>query len=966
MTSCPSTDDLRRLLDEDLPVAAERTMQTHLEGCAACQAALEHLAAAGPSWHRAARMLATVDEPGGPGLEAVVEKLEASDAPPSTPPTVSDTHAEPHHGRADEFAYLDPPSEPGHLGRLGNYEILELVGRGGMGVVFKARDDRLQRIVAIKVLAPQYAASGSARERFAREARATAAVSHDHVVPIYDVTLTRGISYLVMPLVPGKSLQDRIDQQGPLELKEILRIGSQIAAGLAAAHKQGLVHRDIKPANILLENGVERVKITDFGLAKALDDASVTQSGVITGTPMFMSPEQARGEFTGDARSDLFSLGSVLYIMATGRAPFRASGSHAVIHRVINDTPRPIRELRPELPDWFESIVAKLHAKNPADRFQSALELADLFSQHLAHLQEPRRVPRPETPEPPAAVVSEGQVAAEPIRLLLDATDVRRRLLQHCGLAIGFALCVMSAVTAIRSGHFHYMNAGGLLIGSLSLAMASQIKQQWQVRYRGHSIRVENRYLRLIYPSPTMLFIDGVRVARGGIRTPIELRGFIPRGEAAGDEIVVRCDAKLTGCRCRIFVEPQAAPAESDEFEIRRPRVPGWAIPATVMVALGLILGCGLLGGSMVVAVVLFFMAQDGAMQGPMAPQVEVRAFAEPDIAPMRAVPNDAAAFLGFRNGAWTVAPEGRPGERAAPPSIARFEWIAGENFERGHLPERGPNPEEITVTWLDPAAVHVRTRSYAFDAHGEFGGPWADTWDPARHALTSQSRRHDNGELSSVTMEYSRADQMRLTIKRRDAGNALKVDAAYCLTRIDPDDDVAPAAPPALPVPGAPQLVLLHQLCGTWQTSNVKRFGPDGNEKPPAEPVPPFTVRSVLQGHFLEARERLCDLREPDYWIVGWDRAAGAPRMWYFSATGTHYVLGGTWDAEAKTMHWKGADGRAEGTWILRALDQRDYDFTFREADGARRRVSGRTTRPPALAPPGLPGPLPPPVPKK
>src|SRR5207248_5976550 len=136
---------------------------------------------------------------------------------------------------------------------------------------------------------------------------------------------------------------------GPFDVAEILRIGLQAARGLAAAHAQGLIHRDVKPGNILLENGVKRVKLTDFGLARAVDDASITQSGVIAGTPIYMSPEQAGGEPV-DHRSDLFSLGSVLYAMCTGRPPFRASGVHAAIKRVIEDTPRPITEINPEMP----------------------------------------------------------------------------------------------------------------------------------------------------------------------------------------------------------------------------------------------------------------------------------------------------------------------------------------------------------------------------------------------------------------------------------------------------------------------------------------------------------------------------------------------------------------------------------------------------------------------------------------
>src|SRR5262249_51642112 len=173
---------------------------------------------------------------------------------------------------------------------------------------------------AIKLLSPAYAANGSARKRFIREAQAVAAVKSEHIIGIYDVQKDAQPPYLVMELIDGISLQDKLDKHGPLGVKEILRIGMQIAEGLAAAHKHGKVHRDIKPANILLENGVERVKITDFGLARAVDDASVTQSGTVAGTPMYMSPEQAEG-LPIDKRSDLFSLGTVLYAMCTGHSP---------------------------------------------------------------------------------------------------------------------------------------------------------------------------------------------------------------------------------------------------------------------------------------------------------------------------------------------------------------------------------------------------------------------------------------------------------------------------------------------------------------------------------------------------------------------------------------------------------------------------------------------------------------------
>jgi serine/threonine protein kinase len=259
-------------------------------------------------------------------------------------------------------------------------------------------------------MAPQLATSAVARQRFIREARAAAAVSHDHVVPIYAVADEAPLPYLVMQLVGGQSLQEKLDRIGPLGLREILRIGMQTAEGLAAAHKQGLVHRDIKPANILLENGVERVKLTDFGLARTRDDASVTQSGMIAGTPQFMAPEQAAGEAV-DYRADLFSLGSVLYAMCAGRAPFRASNAMAVLKRVCDETPTPIQQINPDIPDWLAEIIAKLQQKKPSERFQSAQEVADLLGQQLAEVQQPgpaRRVTRLESSKDVASSGSAG------------------------------------------------------------------------------------------------------------------------------------------------------------------------------------------------------------------------------------------------------------------------------------------------------------------------------------------------------------------------------------------------------------------------------------------------------------------------------------------------------------------------------------------------------------------------------
>ncbi len=292
--------------------------------------------------------------------------------------------------------YLQASAEPGSLGRLGHYEVLEVLGRGAFGTVLRAFDEKLQRVVAIKVLAPEMAAMSPARKRFLREARSAAAVRHENIVAIHAVE-DDPIPYLVMEYTPGKTLQQQLEEQGPMNLQNALRVGKQIADGLTAAHAQGLIHRDVKPANILLEEGTNmRVRITDFGLARTTDDASVTQSRVIAGTPMYMAPEQVHGHKL-DQRADLFSLGSVLYQVLTGQPPFRAPTTLAVLKRVTEEIPRPIQEFVPEVPDWMCELIGHLHAKEPDQRYSSAKEVSDLLAQCALDVQAGRV---PKIPDP--------------------------------------------------------------------------------------------------------------------------------------------------------------------------------------------------------------------------------------------------------------------------------------------------------------------------------------------------------------------------------------------------------------------------------------------------------------------------------------------------------------------------------------------------------------------------------------
>lgn len=281
---------------------------------------------------------------------------------------------------------LGPSDRPGAMGRVGHYDVLNILGRGGFGIVVKAFDESLHRIVAIKFLNPALAATSPPRQRFLREARAAGRVKNDHVVQVYFVE-EQPVPYLVMEFVEGQTLQDHLDQTGPLPPADVITFGEQIALGLAAAHDQGLIHRDVKPSNVLIEAGVERrVKLTDFGVARAADDASMTQSGVLAGTPLYMAPEQARGDVL-DARADLFSLGSLLYTMVAGRPAFRAANAYAVLKRVTEDRPRPLQEVIGGTPPGLIAVIEKLMAKQPEDRFASARDVAHALNVCLTNPQ---------------------------------------------------------------------------------------------------------------------------------------------------------------------------------------------------------------------------------------------------------------------------------------------------------------------------------------------------------------------------------------------------------------------------------------------------------------------------------------------------------------------------------------------------------------------------------------------------
>jgi serine/threonine protein kinase len=362
--------------------------ELHLAACTTCQERLDQTETCGEELKQWCRQFGDPTEAApDPALVEVRARLHDLKSTPR-----------PEAAEPADLYFLRPSSRPDLLGTLGDYEVQEVIGQGGMGVVLKAFDPGLHRSVAIKVLAAAVAGSVTARRRFTREAQAAAAVCHEHVITVHGVHEVDSLPYLVMQYVPGESLQERLDRSGRLDLVDIVRIGAQAAAGLAAAHAQGLIHRDIKPANLLLENGLARVKLTDFGLARMIDDVGLTQNGVVTGTPEFMAPEQARGEAV-DHRADLFSLGSVLFAMAAGAPPFRAETTMGILRRVCEQPARPLRELSPTIPLWLEELVERLMAKAPAERIQSAAEVAALLESYLAHLQQPATVPEPPLPD---------------------------------------------------------------------------------------------------------------------------------------------------------------------------------------------------------------------------------------------------------------------------------------------------------------------------------------------------------------------------------------------------------------------------------------------------------------------------------------------------------------------------------------------------------------------------------------
>lgn len=372
---CPDAKTLESVLLGAASDADSAVVERHLVECPDCQTRTRTFAAVDTFVELVKRQPAAPTDPTvtafADELMPSLKSLRASNQ--ATCITAADGthpgHATPGSQLTEYLDQFAPPEAPDELGRLAGFRILKLLGSGGMGAVFLAEDVQLRRPVALKIIHRNFAAHSEASERFLREARAAAAIKHDHVVTIYQVGQERGVPFLAQELLTGEMLDDALKRQ-PLELAETLRIGREIALGLAAAHERGLLHRDIKPSNVWLEDKRRRVKILDFGLARSREaNAELTGPGVILGTPAYMAPEQAIGDPL-DERADLFSLGCVLYRMTTGRLPFRGKDALSTLRSLAVETPAVPRGLNPELPqdvsDFIERLLSKDRALRPA------------------------------------------------------------------------------------------------------------------------------------------------------------------------------------------------------------------------------------------------------------------------------------------------------------------------------------------------------------------------------------------------------------------------------------------------------------------------------------------------------------------------------------------------------------------------------------------------------------------------
>jgi len=434
--TCPDNETLKSLLLGKLTGSQLSQWEKHLLHCESCASKAETL----DGRDALTEAIVSGNFPSGDEevLSAAIEQAKLLASMLDTV-RISDTDAG-HFSAPDsasvqseksryKLEFLAPAQQPDELGRLGDYRLLRVLGVGGMGIVFKGEDIRLERPVALKVMRPGVAAKRDAKARFLREARATASLSHDHIVQIFQVGEHDGVPFIAMQYLAGESLETRLKRIGKLSDDEVIRIGKGIASGLAAAHEAGMIHRDIKPDNIWMELKTDRAKILDFGLVRDdHSDEGLTQSGAILGTPRYMAPEQVAGEKV-DHRADLFSLGSLLYHLAAGKPPFTGPTIPALLYAIAHSPPQPLAESSPQINQALADLIMRLLGKQITDRPDSAAQVADELARIEPELTAPQTAgqQKHKPPHDRWPLVASAGAAALAIMLAVIVITIRSR-----------------------------------------------------------------------------------------------------------------------------------------------------------------------------------------------------------------------------------------------------------------------------------------------------------------------------------------------------------------------------------------------------------------------------------------------------------------------------------------------------------------------------------------------------------
>jgi len=389
-TKCPDGATLQKFADGLLSAEKESAIEAHVDQCSSCQQVLQQfdlhvLSLPRPS--QDAEQDSTV-------LAARLTELKAASS------TGGSSFAE--NVILDLQPWLDKTTDEDGRRMVDEFELRECIGRGGMGIVFRALDTKLKRLVALKFMSPNLLTSENAQQRFFREAQAAAAIAHVNVVAVHSVNQFNELPYLVMELVPGETLAKRIER-ARLPIEQVIAIGKQISYGLAAAHAVGVQHRDIKPTNIMMDGNI--AKLSDFGLARVAASEVRTGTGTLVGTPEFIAPERIEPKLgPSDHRSDLFSLGAVLYTMATGKAPFTGDSVLETLKSICVDEPKPIADQIAGVPDWLVVLISRLLAKRPEERIQDSSDVVRILEQQAIAIDvgDAIRDPHPEVETPKA------------------------------------------------------------------------------------------------------------------------------------------------------------------------------------------------------------------------------------------------------------------------------------------------------------------------------------------------------------------------------------------------------------------------------------------------------------------------------------------------------------------------------------------------------------------------------------